>query len=195
MSNKGIYKGIYFDDIHSFNDLNLILAPFVPEPAEPKTNYIDIAGGDGSLDMTEALGEVKYKDRVFSFTFTIKPSDNMTFDEKVSQVSNALNGKKCKITFDRDPEYFWDGRCIVEKYAQDRNLKQISVKATVRPYKIKQDETVVSFGLTTKGKEITLRNGRKSVVPEITCTNDNTVVVFGSITQNLSAGTHRILDT
>ena len=92
MTNKGIYKGIYFDDIHSYFDLNLILAPFVPTPAEPKTNYIDITGGDGSLDLTEGLGEVKYKDRNFTFTFTINPSEKMTFDEKVSQVSNALDG-------------------------------------------------------------------------------------------------------
>lgn len=194
MTNKGIYKGIYFDDIHSFFDLNLILAPFVPVPATPKTNYIDITGGNGSLDLTEGLGEVKYKDRDFSFTFSINPSEKMSFDEKVSQVSNALNGKKCKITLDRDPEYYWEGRCIIDKYAQNKNLKQISVKATVRPHKLKQNETVASFDLTTEEKEITLKNGKKSVVPEITCTDNNTVVVFGNVNERLSAGTHRILD-
>lgn len=194
MKNKGIYKGIFFDDIHSYFDLNLILAPFVPTPAEPKGNYIDITGGDGSLDLTEGLGEVRYKDRTFEFTFFVNPSDKMTFDEKVSQVSNALNGLKCKITLDRDPEYFWEGRLIVDKYAQDKNLKQISIKATVRPYKLKQNQTVASFDLTTEEKEITLKNGRKSVVPEITCTNDNTTVIFGNVTETLSAGTHKILD-
>jgi hypothetical protein len=194
MTNKGIYKGIYFDDIHSFYDLNLILAPFVPVPAEPKTNYIDITGGDGSLDLTEGLGEVKYKDRNFAFTFSINPSEKMTFDEKVSQVSNALNGKAFKITLDRDPEYYWEGRCIVDKYAQNKKLGQISVKATVRPYKLKQNETVASFSLTSEAKEITLKNGRKSVVPEITCTNDNTWVYFGLNFWVLGAGTHRILD-
>lgn len=194
MTNKGMYKGIYFDDVHSFYDLNLILAPFVPTPAEPKTNYIDITGGDGSLDLTEGLGEVRYKDRNFEFTFSVNPSDKMTFDEKVSQVSNALNGKKCKITLDRDPEYYWEGRCTVNKYAQNKALKQISVKATVRPYKLKQNQTVASFELATAEKEITLKNGRKSVVPEITCTNDNVTVVFGNITETLSAGTHKVLD-
>lgn len=194
MTNKGIYKGIYFDDMHSFIDLNLILAPFVPVPAEPKTNYIDITGGDGSLDLTEGLGEVKYKDRNFAFTFSINPSEKMTFDEKVSQVSNALNGKKFKITLDRDPEYFWEGRCIVDKYAQNKRLGQVSVKATVRPYKLKQNKTVTSFSLTSEQKEITLKNGRKSVVPEITCTDDNTTVIFGNVTETLSSGTHRILD-
>lgn len=194
MTNKGIYKGIYFDDIHSFIDLNLILAPFVPVPATPKTNYIEIKGGDGSLDLTEALGSVTYKNRDFSFTFTISPNEKMTFDEKVSQVSNALNGRWCKITLDRDPNYYWEGRCIVDKYAQNKKLGQISIKATVKPYKYKQDKTVVSFDLTPEEKEITLKNGRKPVVPLITCTNDNTNVSFGLVSETLSAGTHKILD-
>lgn len=193
MANKGMFKGIYFDDVHSYHDLNLILAPFVPTPAEPKENYIEIAGGDGSLDLTEGLGEVKYKDRTFDFTFSVNPSDTKTFDEKVTQVSNALNGKKCKITLDRDPNYYWEGRCKVDKYAQNKALKQISIKATVRPYKLKQNETVASFSLTTSETQITLKNGRKSVVPEITCTNNNTKVVFGNSTETLSAGTHKLL--
>lgn len=189
-----IERGILFGDIHSYHDLNLILAPFVPSPATPKTNYIDIPGADGSLDLSEQHGEVRYKDRDFTFVFTINPSETMTFDEKVSQVSNALNGKKCRITLDRDSEYYWEGRCVVDKYAQDRVVGQISVKATVRPYKLKQEETVVSIALTSKAQEVVLTNGRKSVVPEITCTNDNAVVKFGSFETKLSAGTHTILD-
>lgn len=189
MINKGIKKGVYFDDIHSFNDLNLILAPFVPVPATPKTNHIDITGGNGSLDLTEALGEVTYKDREFSFTFSVNPSDTMSFDEKVSQVSNALNGKACKITLDRDSEYYWLGRCTVDKYAQDKNLKQISVKATVRPYKLKQNITVVE---TTAGA-VSLKNDRKPVVPTITVDNQTTLTFKGN-EYTLNPGTHKILD-
>ena len=187
-------KGIRFGDIHSFDELNLVLAPFTPSPAIPKTNYIEIAGADGSLDLTEAHGEVKYKDREFKFSFTVNPSDAKTFDEKVTEVSNALNGKKCKITFDRDSDYYWIGRCIVDEYAQDRNLKQISVKATVKPYKLKQSETIATYTLSSTEKTVTLTNGRKSVVPEITCTNNNTVLVFGDITKTIGAGTHKFLD-
>lgn len=187
-------KGINFGNIHSFYDLNLVLAPFTPTPAQPKTNYIDLAGGEGSLDLTEVHGEVKFYDRDFTFTFSVHPSDTMTFDEKVTQVSNALNGKKCKITLDRDEEYYWEGRCVVDSYLQDKNLKQIVIKATVKPYKMKVTETVVSKTLSSDLVEVIMTNGRKSVVPEITCTDNNTKVVFGSIEKMLSAGTHRILD-
>lgn len=186
-----IETGVYFGDIHSFYDLNLILAPFTPAPAKPKLNYVEISGGNGSLDLTEALGEVKYYDREFSFTFTVHPLDRLTFDEKVTQVSNALNGKRCKITLDRDSDYFWDGRCSVNQYKQDRNLKQIVITATVSPYKYKQTVTVETFDLTDEPATITLTNSRKTAVPTITCTDDNTTIVFGDSRFALSAGTYK----
>lgn len=188
-----IETGVTFGTIHSFYDLNLILAPFVPTPAEPKTNYIDLPGADGSLDLTEALGSVKYKDREFEFTFSVNPSDTMTFDEKVSQVSNALNGRKCNICLDRDDDYYWEGRLSVNKYAQDGYLKQITVKATVRPYKLKKEETIVTVYLTSSEQIITVKNGRKNVIPEISCTGTMNLK-FGSIETTVTAGVHTFLD-
>lgn len=188
--------GIKFDDIHSYYDLDLFLAQdgvYIP-PAQPKTNYVDLAGGDGSLDLTEALGEVKYSDRSCKFTFAVNPASEMTFEEKKTQVSNALNGKQCKITLDKDSDYYYFGRCTVNEHLQDRRILQIVVTATVRPYKLKQNETIAIFALTGSEQTVNLNNGRKSVVPEITCTNNNTVVVFGNVTKTLSAGTHKVLD-
>lgn len=187
-------KGVYFGEIHSCNDLNLILAPFTPAPAEPQTNFLKVPGRDGSLDLTEAHGEVKYNSRDFSFTFTINPADEMTFDEKVSQVSNALNGKQYKITLDRDPDYYWFGRCVVDKYAQNKRLGQITVKATVNPYKLKQSETVAVVSLDSSEQTISLENGRMAVVPIIECTDDDTSVSFAGNIFKLSAGTHKILN-
>lgn len=188
--------GIYFDDIHSYYDLDLFLAQdgvHIP-PAQPKTNYVDLAGGDGSLDLTEAHGEVKFSDRNCKFTFVLNPSSEMTFDEKKTQVSNALNGKRCKITLDKDPDHYYVGRCSVNEHLQDKRILQIVVTATVAPYKRKQRETVVSFNLTESEQTVNLLNGRKAVVPEITCTNDNTVVVFGNVTKTFGVGIHNDLD-
>lgn len=142
-------KGVSFGDIHSYRDLNLILEPFTPTPAEPQTNFLQVPGRDGYLDLTEANGEVKFKSRVFSIPFTIAPGDDLTFDERVSMVSGKLNGLKCNITFDRDPDYYWFGRLSVDKYARNKNIGQIVVKATVEPYKYKQSESVVSVEIAT----------------------------------------------
>lgn len=189
-----IETGVSFGDIHSFHDLNLILAPFTPAPASPQTNFLKVPGRDGSLDLTEAHGEVKYDSRVFPFVFTISPTDEMTFDEKVSQVSNALNGKQCKITLDRDPDYYWFGRCVVDKYAKNKRIGQITVSATVFPYKLKQSETVAKVELSSSEQTISLENGRMAAVPVIECTNDDTSVSFGGNTFMLNAGTHKVLN-
>ena len=130
-------KGVFFGNIHSFNDLNLFLSPFTPAPAEPQTNFLQVPGRDGFLDLTEANGEVKFNSRTFEIPFSVMPGDDLTFDERVSKVSNALNGLQCKITFERDPDFYWIGRCAVDKYAQDKKHGQVVIKATVNPYKLK----------------------------------------------------------
>ena len=186
-------EGIYFGEIHSYNDLNLILAPFVPTPATPQTNILQVPGRDGYLDLTEANGEVKYNSRDFSFTFTISQEDDLTFDERLSNVSNALNGKKCKITLDRDPDFYWLGRCIVNKHERNKNIGKIVVKATVEPYKLRQSPSVTSFVLTAEEQTIILENDRMAVVPLIECTDDGAVVGFCDNVYTLSAGTNKIL--
>lgn len=188
-----ITKGIQFGEIHSFYDLNLVLSSKSIPPASPKTNYVSLPGGDGSLDLTEAHGEIKYNDRDLSFAFTIHPDDKMSFEEKVSFVSNKLNGRYFeRITNDKDPEYYFSGRVSVNEYLQDRSLGQIKISAKVKPYKMRHTETVVSVALTGAEKEITLRNERKPVVPVITCTNHDTTVSYDGKSWTLSAGTHEL---
>lgn len=189
-----IETGISFGKVHSYYDLNLVLSKVNIPPALPKTNYVDLPGGNGSLDLTEAHGEVKFEDRDCEFTFSVHPSETMTFEEKKTEVSNALNGRQCDITLDKDEDFYYSGRCTVNEYLQDKRLLQIVVTAKVKPYKMKQTETVVSFDLSAEPKEVILMNRRKSVVPEITCTHDNTVVVFGGVTYSLAAGTYKVLD-
>lgn len=187
-------KGIYFGAIHSYHDLNLILAPFTPTPATPKTNFLSVPGRDGHLDLTEANGEVKFNNREFMFTFTIAPGDDLTFDERVSVVANALNGLHCKITLDRDPDFYWLGRCMVNKYMQDKNIGKITVKASVEPYKLRQSVSVTSFALTDEERTVILWNDRMAAIPVIECTDEGTVVGFGGNVYTLNAGTNKILD-
>ncbi len=183
-------RGMFFDNIHSWYDLNLVLSEVDISPATPKTNFVDIPGGDGSVDLTEALGDVKFKTRDCTFTFTAFPYED--FEEKKRQVSNLLNGRRCKITLDKDPDYYWEGRCSINKYASDRNLRKIIVKATVAPYKLRLSPTVVTV---KAGDEVavTLKNGRKIVVPTIE-TAAAAKIIFNGNEYNLNAGTHRILD-
>lgn len=189
-----IETGISFGETHSYYDLNLILSKVDIPPAKPKTTFVDVPGADGSVDLTEAHGEVKYNDRECSFTFTILPTDSSTWEEKKTEVSNLLNGRTFKITLDKDDDYYYSGRCEVKSFEVDKKIRQIVVNAKVKPFKFKQDVTVARHTLTGTPKTVILMNGRKTVSPTIECTNDDTVVVFGDSTFNLSAGKHKVLD-
>ena len=190
-------RGISFNDTHSFYDLNLILSKVEIPPAKPKTNYVDIAGGNGSVDLTEAHGEVKFEDRDCKFTFTMNPKYDLSdeaFEEKKTEVSNLLNGRHFKITLDKDSDYYYEGRCTVEEYLSDRRIRQIVVSAKVKPYKFKQNKTVLKYNLTAVQKVVNITNSRKTVSPLFECSNDNTNIEFENASFSLSAGTHKILD-
>lgn len=184
-------KGIWFDNIHSYEDLNLMLSKVEISPAIPKLNLFDIPGGDGSVDLTEALGEVKFSDREAIITFTVLPQDD--FEQKKKEVSNLLNGTRFnKIIVDKDPDYYWTGRCKINEYASDKNLHKIVVGAILAPYKLKLTETMVNV---RKGENVSvvLENGRKTVVPTITNTKNATIVFKGN-TYVIDAGTHTLLN-
>lgn len=151
-----IMKGVRFNDIHSYRNLNLILSEVSIPPATPKTTYVDVPGADGSLDQTEALGEVKFNNRDCEFLFSVLPTDD--FEAKKTEVSNLLNGQVCKITLDKDSDYYYQGRCTVDKYKSDKMLRQITVKAKVHPYKFKQDVTTKSWTIS-KTKNLAERLG------------------------------------
>ena len=187
-------NGILFGDVHSYEDLNLVLTKSTIPPAKAKTTYVDVPGADGSLDLTETHGDVKYSDRDCTFYFSQLPSDETDFEEKKTEISNLLNGKVCNITLDTDEDYYFQGRCAVNDHLQDGNLKEFTISARVRPYKYRQEVTKVTVSLTGTAKTVILSNGRKPVAPIIECTNDNTVIAFGGISFNLSAGTHKLLD-
>lgn len=182
-------KGIWFDKIHSYSDLNLVLSEVNIPPATPKTNYIDIPGGDGSVDLTEALGEVRYNDREGSITFTVFPYED--FEVKKRQISNLLNGKRYKITLDKDPEYYWAGRCRIDEYASDKAIHQIVVGVTVAPYKLKHNQTkvVVPAGTNTL---IEFHNARKTAIPTITASAETTIDTMNGGVYKLNAGTRKI---
>lgn len=185
-------RGTDFGGVHSSTDLHLIQQKVDVQPAEPKLNLIEIPGADGTKDLTEQpAGRVTFKDREIEWTFALYPGDN--WDDKHSEVSSALNGKRCRITLDTDPNYYYVGRLIVSKYTVDRLLRQITVKAICHPYKLKQAETTVTANLTTTAKTLTFINGRKPVVPTITVTAE-TVIAWNGSTYTISAGTRKFLD-
>lgn len=185
-------RGTDFGGVHSYHDLHLVQAAVEVAPATPKLNFIDIPGADGSKDFSESpAGRVVYNMRQITWVFKLYPGEDWA--AKYMQVSNALNGRSCKITLDADPDYYYKGRLAVDKQEADGLLHTITVVATCQPYKLKQSETVRTVSVTTTQQTIQLLNEHKPAIPLIKVTAATTLGWKGS-TITLAPGEHRTLD-
>jgi phage-related protein len=172
-------KGITFGNYHSFNAFQLILASKTIGTPSPKTETIDIPGGDGVLDLTEYFGETKYGNRKLSFEFSsvVIPSDFMSL---FSMVQNALHGKKLPIILDDDPGWYYTGRISVSEWKADRNIGKLTIDCDCEPYKYQISPTVITKAISGTST-IYLENSRKRVVPEVKVTSSSGLTVtFGS---------------
>ena len=65
--------GVRFGEIHSYNNLGLVLSSVEITPPEPKVYRISVPGADGDIDITGALtdGDVKYERRILTIEFAM----------------------------------------------------------------------------------------------------------------------------
>lgn len=150
---------------------------------EPKTNRVDIVGADGVLDLTDALGTVRYKNRDIQFVF-----DAMARPEQwhslTSEIANYLHGRRHKVILDTDPYYYYIGRLSLESGKDSYLTNQITILGDVDPYKYELyssledwlwDDFDLDSGVIREYKDlavsgslsVTIPGTRKEVVPTI----------------------------
>ena len=157
--------GIFFEvngiKKHSYLDFGFLLAPVeIPLPT-PKESYVDIEGGDGSLDLTEAYGEIFYDDRQFSITFSCDPRE---YEFKTKRFLDYIHGRKCKMTFYNDDQYYYVGRLKANKYNSSSGRGQLTLNVRTQPYKLKQIVSVATNTIKGTGV-INYLNDRKTTIP------------------------------
>ena len=178
-------KGINFGDFHSYRDFSLILSQKTISTPSPKTETIDIPGGDGVLDLTEFFGETKYNNRNLSFEFSsIIPRS--FFMSQFSHIQDALHGQKMRIVLDDDPEWYYTGRISVSEWKAEKAVGKLTIDCDCEPYKTKLFETIVTEAVNGP-KTVILTNSRKIVVPTITITGE-VDLTFGTNFYSLSEG-------
>ena len=183
---------VQFDGMDSYDKWGYHLAHKVIGEAEPKYNLVQVPGGVGYIDLTDALGGVGYNERELELTLK-DIADHNEFIRHYSEMQADIHGKRCKITLSEDPDYYWDGRCSVGDMEQDGMACYVTVVAICQPYKLKQSKTVVQDdSLTGEYKEILLSNDTMPTIPTITVQQETTIEYNGS-TYSINAGTHRLL--
>lgn len=128
-----IVDGVY---THSIRDLNLLMLP--PKISHPtvKTKTIDIPGSNGVKDLMQYISDIPlYENRKVDITFEILER-GIIYEDKVTEVSNLLNGRYAKIIFDETPGYYFYGQCsIPEPLTNSECCGKFSVSVTAEPYK------------------------------------------------------------
>lgn len=172
----------------------VLIDSYTLEPPEPKTYTVDIPGGNGFIDLTEALnGDVVYNNRNQEFNFCVIAVKN--FEMVKTEVSNMLHGRSFDYKLTMDPDYTYHGRFTVTSYEHSMyNLGKvgvIKVSIDADPYKYK-DQRVISVD-AVGGMVVSCMSGRMRVRPSIE-TKGFLRVIFDGKKYELPEGSWNIND-
>lgn len=100
-----------------------------------KTQYVDIPGGDGILDLTTALtGRVRYGNRQGSIEFLVM-NDYGDWAVRYSNIATYLHGKTFEVTLEDDPLFYYEGRFTVNEWKSEAQWSRIVIDYNVGPFK------------------------------------------------------------
>ena len=122
--------------IHSYRDLELFpKSKMSVQPPEVRETYIDIAGKDGELDLSEVLtGYPTFGNRDAKFEFTV--IDRNRWDYVYTRLMNEIHGRKLYVIIDEDSKYYYTGRVKVNSFKSKKNTATIVVDGYLDPYKV-----------------------------------------------------------
>lgn len=110
----------------------------------------DIPGGNGEIDLTEALGGYPvYQNRTGSIEFALMHQSLVTnlgynngYDNAsrtewqivYSSIANFLHGQKVRVFSDDIPDYFFEGRVTISSWGSDEQYSKITLDYDLEPY-------------------------------------------------------------
>lgn len=129
-------QSIIFGDKNTWDDWRLLpVSRPVFTPPTVKTNYIDVPGGNGLLDLSESLTKYPvYNNRTGSFKFRVM-NDYMPWADRYSEIMGYLHGRTMRAILTDDPDYFYQGRFSVDSWDSGDTWSEITIGYNVNPFK------------------------------------------------------------
>ena len=184
------------DKFNTWYDLHLIVTAKTISDAEPKTNYVNLDGMSGTLDLSEALtGEITYDDRTISATFWTDNGNYKDREALLRKITASLHGKKIKIIEPDDLNHYFIGRVKIKSKKNNLAYAEFTIEAVCEPWRYTIDETVrrVSVNTAAVANVVINNNGVKTLSPVITVTG-SVDITYNGVTMPLTAGTYKISD-
>ena len=181
------------DKFNTWYDWRLILTKKDVTPPEPKTNYVNIDGMDGSLDLSETLsGEVTYNDRTVSASFWTDYGTRKDRERLLRDIRLSLHGKKMRIIEPDDPDHYFYGRVRIKSQSNNLAYAEFTIEAVCDPWRYSINDITREVVLTDDPIDIVIRNeGLKTLSPTITV-SDRVTVIYDNVKTLLTAGTYII---
>jgi len=131
------YHSITIGDKNTWDDWHLVPTSRPKFNMPPvKTQYIDIPGSDGVLDLTTALtGRPMYGNRQGSFEFLVM-NDYGNWYDRYSEIATYLHGRSFRAVLNDDPLYYYEGRFSVNEWKSERDWSRLVIDYNVGPYKL-----------------------------------------------------------
>ena len=154
-----MYHSITFGDKNTWDDWHLIPSsrPLF-NPPSVKTQYQDIPGAHGKMDLTEALtGYPLYDNRTGSWEFYVM-NDYQEWNVLYQEILNYLHGRRMTAFLEDEPEYYYEGRFSVNKWDSQKDWSRITIDYDVDPFKIKEETSTEDPELSLLYKDIIVQH-------------------------------------
>ena len=197
------YVDVLFGDVKSHEDWGLKLETIQLSFPEAKTDQIDVPGANGIIDLTEVNGQVCYKNRTMTLTFSLD-DDYAEWHLLSSRIAKELHGKMIKCILPDDPNYYYEGRFSIDSKKTNDVITDIVITGDVHPFKLDvyssseewlwdpfsfEDGIIRSYhDIKISGTtSVSVIGSEMPVVPKFICSTDMDLE-FNSSVFNLSAG-------
>ena len=135
-----MYHSITIGEKNTYDDWHLVSTsrPLI-NPPKVKSNYIEIPGRDGVIDLTDALiGRATYSNRTGSWEFIVlneyDPGQDWT--TLYTEIMEYLHGQNYKVILaDDDPGFYYYGRLDVNSWRSNPTWSRIVIDYNLGPYK------------------------------------------------------------
>lgn len=171
--------GVTFADrIHTWRDWGLkLVSVYIPMP-EPKTQLVDIPGGDGKIDLTEINGRPAYHDREgIELTFDLMDESYREWLLRYSEFAREIHGRKVKMVLDDEPDHYYMVRLNLDSQKTNPVFSEVVLSGTAEPFKY----DLLSTGEPWLWDPFNFRTGVIRTIEEQAITaNNKTITIRGA---------------
>ena len=173
------------------------LAAWSLSPAEYQSNFVEVPGRNGALDLSTALtdGEPRYNSRTLEARLERSDGTRLEREAAITTMINWLDGWKMEIYLPDDELHYITGRVHVAKEYNEPAHAAVLVTATVDPWRYNKNETAVHLTAVEEEKSALLTNqGRRTVVPILEITGGDVKLTVGTASWSLGPGIYQLPD-